>query len=63
MALKIFDRAGDSTGGVKEEKGSVVCLSKVHATARVDVPLCFVLLNSLMPALFLSLRRKNHIGT
>ena len=56
-----------STGGVKDEKG--LWLACRQATARVDVPtgptamLFFVLLNSLMSALFLSLRRRSHIGT
>ena len=59
----IFDSAGDSTGGVKDEK-AVTCLSKHRRQHGWTCPrhhgnLCFVLLNSLMSALFLSLRRRD----
>ena len=55
----LFDRAGDSTGGVKDEKGLwLACQSIGNITGgRAHGPtamLCFVLLDSLMLSLFLS---------
>ena len=38
MAFEIFDSAGDSTGGVKDEEGGCGSLVKAQASARVDVP-------------------------
>ena len=68
MAFEIFDRAGDSTGGVKDEKGLWLAYQSTGNSTcgrayGTTVMLCFVLLNSLMSALFLSLRRRNHMGT
>ena len=68
MAFEIFERAGHSTGGVKEAKGlRLACQSTGNSTGGrahgLTAMLCFVRLNSLMSALFLSLRRRTHIGT
>ena len=64
-SLVVCGRACDSTGGVKVEKGLwLACPSTGDSTGgRADGPaamLCFVLLNSLMSALLLSLRRRSH---
>ena len=63
--MVVYGRAGDSTGGVKDEKGLwLACQSTGDSTGgRAHGPtamLCFVLLNSLISALFPSLRRRSH---
>ena len=70
MAFEIFDRAGDSTGGVKEEKGLwLACQStgnstggRVHGlTAMLLVVFSFESLD--VVSLFLSSRHRNLEGT
>ena len=57
MAFEIFDRAGDSTGGVKEEKGLwLACQSTGNSTGGrahglTAMLLVFFLLNILMSSL------------
>ena len=59
MALEIFGRDGDSTGGVKEEKELwLACQSTgPHGSA------WFLILDSLMLSLVLSLRHRSPDGT